>query len=902
MPSLPALPSLLGLGFAAPWVLGLLVFLPLLWRLLRVTPPRPRLVRFPALSLLLGLGTHRREAEATPPWLLALRLLIAALLIIAASGPGLMPPGAARGPGPLLLVMDDGWAAARDWEQRRAHADALLAEAERGGRGVLLLGTAPPEDNGALALSPLMPASEARARIAAWEPKPWPADRRAALAALEAAPPAGTGRVVWINDGLADAGDAALARRLQGLGGGLELVGGRSGRRLLPGVDGGPPDRLSVRAARLPAPETEGVALRVLDARGNLLARAEGRFEPDRAETELVAELPPAIRNRAARLEIEGERSAAATLLLDDGHKRRRVALAGGSPETAPLLDRLYYVGRALAPHADMARGDLADLADGDWDALILADHPLTAGPAALSVAAKVERGAVLIRFAGPLLAQGAAGDPLLPVRLLSGGRALGGVLSWTEPMNLAPFPDGSPFLGLPVPEDVEIRSQVLAEPGLDLAARTWAALTDGTPLVTAERRGRGLVVLIHTGANAEWSTLPLSGLFVDMLRRLVALSGGAAIAGHETTLSPADMLDGRGRLHPAAGVIAPLERSALGTVRPGPRHPPGLYGPPEARIAVNLGPALVPPSPFVPPPGARLSHLGEAPTEQDFAPLFAAAALALLLLDQLAALALRGLLRRGAAAALLLLPIAAGGRAEAAGPSALEAALTTRLACIATGEAAMDRLCLSGLRGLSAKLLERSTADLGEPMLVEPERDPVVFFPLLYWRLTPHTPPLSPQAADKLNAYMARGGMIVLDTGDEGQTGAEFNPAHLRDGLAGLALPPLVPMPPDHVLNRSFYLLKGAPGRWDGPILWLSRDVDSGNDGVSPVVLGGNDWIAAWAVDERGRPLHALVPGGERQREMALRFGINLVMYALTGNYKADQVHAPAILDRLKR
>ena len=65
-------------------------------------------------------------------------------------------------------------------------------------------------------------------------------------------------------------------------------------------------------------------------------------------------------------------------------------------------------------------------------------------------------------------------------------------------------------------------------------------------------------------------------------------------------------------------------------------------------------------------------------------------------------------------------------------------------------------------------------------------------------------------------------------------------------------------------------------------------------------MIVGGNDWAAAWAVDDSNRPLYSVEPGGERQREIAYRFGINLVMYTLTGNYKADQVHAPALIERL--
>ena len=71
-------------------------------------------------------------------------------------------------------------------------------------------------------------------------------------------------------------------------------------------------------------------------------------------------------------------------------------------------------------------------------------------------------------------------------------------------------------------------------------------------------------------------------------------------------------------------------------------------------------------------------------------------------------------------------------------------------------------------------------------------------------------------------------------------------------------------------------------------------------NDGVSPIIVGGRDWIGAWAMNDTGRPLLPMGSGGDRQREMALRFGVNLIMYTYTGSYKSDQVHIPALLERL--
>ncbi len=897
-----------GLAFAAPWALGLLTLLPLLWRLLRVTPPEPVLVRFPAIRLLLGIPDRDQTPAGMPPWLLALRLALTAALILAAARPLLDPARPQTlAAGALLAVIDDGWAAARDWPARRDHLDGLMAAAERSGRPVLLLGTAPSADGGPIAPPRLTPAAEARAALAGLAPKPWATDRRAVALALKDISRERVARAVWLSDGLDGDGVAELARTLQNQAGGLEVIEGRSGRLLLPPAEDSPPDRLTTTIRRLPEPRAEAVTVRGLDAAGTVLVRQEATLEPGRGEAAVTLTLPPELRNRLVRIDIEGEAGTGSTVLLDERWRRRSVGLAGGGQGGTPLLDRLYYVDRALAPYADLRRGDAAELTGDDGPAVVvLADLPVAAGPLADRLAARVRQGAVLVRFAGPLLAQavGADTDPLLPVRLRGGGRALGGAMSWTTPMKLAPFPEGSPFLGLTVPAEVEVTAQVLAEPSPELASRGWASLTDGTPLVTAERLGKGWVVLIHTTGNAEWSNLALSGLFVDMLRRLVALSqgGGGAVAGG-APLPPALLLDGFGRTSAPGGVAAPIT-DGIGQTRPGPRHPPGLYGPAEGLVAFNLSPTVAPLLPLTPPPGSIFATLGGQRAEIDLGPALLIAALLLAVADVLASLWLRGALRRALPLLLLLAIPFEASAAPAATP--IDAALATRLACVRTADAAVDRDCLAGLKGLSQIVGERSTASLADPVSVDIEHDPVVFYPLLYWRMTPGQTPPSAAAVARLNAYMAKGGLIVFDTADQGEAAmaaAAPDLAHLRALVQGLALPPLAPLAADHVLNRAFYLLKEAPGRSDGGVVWIERGgAGGGNDGVSPVVLGGNDWTGAWAVDERGRPLHAVVPGGERQREMAYRFGVNLVMYALTGNYKADQVHLPAIMERLGR
>jgi hypothetical protein len=501
----------------------------------------------------------------------------------------------------------------------------------------------------------------------------------------------------------------------------------------------------------------------------------------------------------------------------------------------------------------------------------------------------------------------------------------LGGALSWEQPQRLAPFPEGSPFVGLPVPAEVTVERQVLAEPSPRLAERTWARLADGTPLVTAESRGAGRIVLFHVTANAEWSNLPLSGLFVDMLRRIVALSAGVTGVEGEAPLAPLETLDGFGRLGPAPPAAAPVPANRVEQTAASPRHPPGWYGSAgqgaggEAtyRRALNLTAVLPPLRPVAgAPQGAATLAIGGIPAERDLGPWLLAAALLLLAVDMVISLILRGLLpipsaaARARAAAGVVLFVALLG---AAAPSAAQrggaggepegaAALATRLAYVATGDSALDETVRMGLVGLSDYVNRRTATALADPFVVVPGRDDLSVFPLLYWALTPDAPQPDARAVEALNTFMRQGGIILFDTRDEG-SGEGFAPgarAALRRVTRDLAVPPLAPVPEDHVLKRAFYLLSELPGRFAGGTVWVARDVDRANDSVSPVIIGGHDWAGAWAIDSRGNNPFAAIPGGARQRTLAYRFGVNLVMYALTGNYKGDQVHVPAILERL--
>jgi len=557
---------------------------------------------------------------------------------------------------------------------------------------------------------------------------------------------------------------------------------------------------------------------------------------------------------------------------------------------------------------------------------VVLADVAEIAGPERDALLEWVDKGGLLLRFAGPVLAASDVSrideDPLLPVRLREGGRTVGGAMSWGEPKALAPFPEGSPFFGLTAPPDVVVREQVLAQPDPDLTERTIAALDDGTPLMTRKVIGGGQVVLVHVTANAEWSSLPLSGLFVQMLERLAvstkpAQPEAADLSGQ--TWVPEVVLDAYG-----AATEALAEAIAQG---PSLAFQPGLYAGADRRVALNVLGDETTLEPAVWPQGVPVDRL-EARAVQALKGDFLTFAAVLLLLDVLAALWLAGRLRglaRGTAAVLALALLVATPREAQAqdtpGPNddfAVQATSSVVLAYVQTGDPQIDELSRQGLLGLSDKLWQRTSIEPLMPMAVDIEKDELAFFPFLYWPISTAAAEPSDAAYAKLNQYLRTGGMILFDTRDADLAG--FGGGTTPEGqtlqviASGLDIPPLEQIPLDHVLTRTFYLLQDFPGRHQGGQLWVEAAPNAEaeaaegmpfrnlNDGVTPVVIGGADWASAWATDDMGVPLVPIGRGfaGEQQREIAYRFGINLIMHVLTGNYKSDQVHVPALLERL--
>jgi len=975
----------LPLGFAQPLILLGLLSLPVLWWLLRLIPPRPLRVEFPPTRLLFDIKPKEDTPSRTPWWLTLLRLVLATLVIIAAAGPLWNPPLAtSSGSTPLALLIDDGFSAAASWDLRLRTADDILARAEADNRGVALvtLGDATRDIS-------VQPPAAARVRLTQLKPKPHAVERTDALPTISrllAASP--DMEVVWLSDGV-------------DLGRGSEFVAGL-GRitegRTVSVVSGGLPTPhalaaadnaaggLSVKVLRATTDGSEGGIIRALDLKGLPLGEARFTFKQGDLETDAEINLPVEIRNDIARLEIPAERSAGTVQLLDKRWRRRTIGvISGATADTAqPLLASTYYLSRALNPFADVRLSEVAAPAEAvrrfieqNVPMIMLADVGNVSGEARDRLAAWIDDGGMLVRFAGPRLA--AADDDLVPVKLRRGGRTLGGSLSWDQPQPLAAFSREGPFNNMPVPKDVTVSRQVLAEPEAGLVERTWATLADGTPLVTAVKRGKGMIVLFHVTADTRWSDLPLSGSFVDMLRRIVGLAGTTATneasdknKAEREVVPPTRILDGFGAFGPPTATTRPVPVGYV--ARAIADHPPGFYGPPEGLLAVNtLAPTDKLAAIDYAPLRARLEayQVGEP---QDLRGPVLMGALGLLALDALVVFLLAGgigqIMRRRPRAATTVLAIglfagsvlAFGSQAwaqastqdgaprqqtrppvrmliqQGSPPSipapstvrpatdvptnldfAMKVTTETRLAYVITGDAEVDNISKSGLQGLTLYLAQRTALEGGDPIGLDIARDELSFFPLIYWPVLPNAARPSPAALARIEAYMKNGGTVLFDTRDAimappGPGGASRAPGMvaLRNILGSLDIPELEPVSRDHVLTKTFFLLRDFPGRFNSGQLWVealptakdgedeSKRPARAGDGVSSIIITSNDFAGAWATRSDGQSMLPMVPGEPRQRDFAFRAGVNIVMYTLTGNYKADQVHVPALLERL--
>lgn len=903
------------LVFLNPIMLSALLGLPILWYLLRITPPQPKKIFFPAARFLMGLKATETVPAKTPWWILFLRLCIAALVIIALAQPVLNAAKGITGNGAVRIVMDNGWASAQNWQRQMATAEEILAKAGREGREAYILLTAPRIGSGEAVQYGALGASDAISILRGLRPQSIPADYDAVIKLLDDMSGSKTIDSIYLSHGLDEGSFNTLARALQKQGS-LHIITPDAAQLpllLRPAKSDSKPAKdkydVTVRVDAPPAiPENLPVNVQINGQDGAVLDIQNALLSPAKLPQPIGFKIVENLKNTITSFKINGRAGAGATLLLDERFHKRNVGIVSAEEDTeaSPLIGAGYYLKRALEPYADITIGGINTLLDKNVSLMILPDVTSMPSETLDRLDKWVKDGGLLLRFSGENTSK-IKDQFLFPVALRAGGRSLSGALTWEKPQEIAPFAKTSPLYGLPIPEHLTVSQQVLADPAQDMEGKIWAQLNDGTPFITADAYERGLIVLVHTTATPEWSEFALSGLYVNFLRRLLSMAQGSSvnIPQNQATLDAVVIMDGDGKLIPAPSGVKAIDAANPDSIVPSAIHPPGIYGKGGFQYALNLGTALNALNEISNLPASVSQSHYNSEYERDLMPMLLLLALLLLALDWAIMIILHSDFFRKLSFGMMvcLLFIASfttSSTAFADVGNDPKYAQGIYLAYIKTGDAGLDSMFERGLQNLADTLTRRTSIEPSGVVGLDPENDTLVFFPVIYWGVTANQANISAKAIQNIQSYLDLGGTILFDTRDQttANSNSESSPnaAALRTITSSLNIPPIMPISKDHVLGRSFYLLDTFSGRYDNGVIWLEQQSVSGRDGVSSVIIGSNDWASGWA-DYTQKSGYS---SGKRSQEMSMRFGVNLVMYALTGNYKADQVHIPHILERL--
>lgn len=897
------------LTFLSPWVLAALLVVPALWWLLRVMPPQPKSIRFPGYFLMKDLRTDIKTASKTPWWLLLLRSAILALFILALADPVMkLSEGFPGSGGAVLVTVDNGWASAANWKERQAKLREILPRIKRGGRSVIFLPTAPSAGDGKLHYHGPMDAEEAENFVARLAPQPWPTDHGGLRAvAAEVFERNKISHAIFLSDGTASDRNAShnLLRALQSDAGGLTVVmDGEVNAPLVLRRTVQKPGQLSFSVERLEA-ATEPSEMKIVAAAagGNVLDELAFSYPGSRTSFDVTWDILPEMRNKVARLYLREPQMASAVYLTDSQWQQHPVGVIAdpSQKDNQSFLNEVYYLRRALETNSQIDVDQVDELLKQPLSALIWPDSAPVAAVERVRLLEWVQQGGFLIRFAGPNLAANPE-DPLLPVALRYGQRAMEGSMTWEKPVKLGDIGEFSPLLGLGVPKDVTVTRQVLADPSPEVFEKTWLQLEDGTPLVTGGSVGKGVIVLVHTTAGPDWSNFSYSGLYVEALRRMISLSTGIGDYKAKALLPPLMVMDGFGRLTSPDPKSVVKSADAGAPFVPSPETPPGIYGDERQFQVFNLGDGLPAMQALQELPAGVLADTYALTGERSQKADLFKWALLLLMLDAALTMWLRGVVSLQAKTAALFVLLFFPVTAQAA--EATDLASNVYLAYLETGDQGTDEVSFNGLKGLAEIINARTTIKVKGVVGVNPEIDDLFYYPFIYWPVAEAQGGISADAARRIQNYMGRGGMIVFDTRDQqfGDTqGSTIGQRKLRQLTENIRIPELMTVPDDHILTRSFYLLDDFPGVYAGGKVWVEKEPNPNYDAVTSVIIGANDWAAAWSKEASDRS-RFMLPGGEQQREMAYRSGVNIIMVALAGNYKADQVHVPYILERLKR
>lgn len=906
----------MGFNLLFPLALIPLILLPIIWFISKNIPPKPKTQILPSLRFLKGIKTNKPQNFDAPLWLKILRSFAIGLIILGLASPIWQKEKAINNQNNnYIFIFENGLSGANEFEIAKNNAIKIIENNEaisKNSNQYIILQSANAQD-----IAPKT-ASNAIAILEKMQPAPFFTSDKNLLNAF--AKINIKAQIFYFGDGLKHQFQNELFNKIKSFGN-INYLAPSSPFFAINNV------KINENSLNIQIIGNGNSAqLESYDIGNNLLST--NNISTGNNNINLGAN----IINKITYLKIKGQNNAGATWIINSFEKRLNIGIENIKNPDNPLLSENYYIENAAKIIGNVNSASIDELVKMRPNAIIFPDRNGFSQNEIQELINYINQGGMVIRYAGAKAAS-ANNDILLPAKISPQIKVMNNSFSWVE-NTIEPFPQNSPLFGLDIDPNIQINGLVRTEESNNVDI--WARLKDKSPLISAKKMGQGYIVLIHMPASSIWSNLALSKYQYEFLRRIMSKTQGQSLPVSERAptlpLVPQIIINGNGKIEKPNENIKAIAPEDWQKASPSFLTPPGIYEGGSSLFIMNALKtdfnieALNPPNYF--------KKLNIENNQFAFKPILVLFGALLLLFDMIfssksnlkfkkpksfknigkimGALALISLFGFEASpniskaqnldenslvpwGQVLDEPPPIGSQQETKTNS------TLKLAYIITNDEHINNEAKQGLEALAKAMTMRTNAEVAEVVGIHPNSDELAFYPIIYWLLPDNPQSLDEKSTKALDFYMQNGGVVFIDTKGKGKSIKASQDA-VKAALNGLHVPPLEKTPQDHVLNRTFYLLHSYPSNFGDANLFIESKESSNmsaNDGVSPIIIGDGEFAAVWAKFNNQSPL-ASRNQEELDQELAIRFGINICMYALTGQYKNDQLHIPMILQRI--
>ena len=907
--------SITNIAFTYPFALLLLVFSPVIWKFLKSKPLTVELKKFPAISLISKIKSIDNTFENNSLLIIILRFLIFVLLVIALSKPYFKNVAKNVELKQILLIVDDSWESGINWYSKIEKIKSLLDSNSLENISYTLVTSSKVNENKFKFLKNKN-SSEILAFVNSIKPNSWNSDFNELFKFLETDIKSYE-KIFWFTESLISESKKNFFLKIKDNN--LKIIQSLN-KELSP--------LIFLKEQKIKGNYIfeiydfnkfyKNVVIDCYDIRDRLILRknvkGSDKSNSDWNITQVDLRIAKEFDDSIIYFHFNNLMSSTAKVMKTNisGQKKVGIIQPNYSKKIIEFNRANFYIENAMKSDHDISTGSVSDLISKKISLMFSDDFDSSFISEEEKIINWIKSGGTFVKFGG---------EKFLNTINKQTNKKFFGIfepesdpvnldheLSFRKDLSLKNFKKGNLFYGLIVNEKVKVNKYIELKKNLEFKnLQHLAYLENGAPLISEFEIGKGKLVFFHIPANTNWSTLPLSILFVNILEKLNLYSKGVKENSNNQIFKPFKILDGLGTFEDPSLNTMNLNEKDLrkNTYQLNYQNPPGIYKNKSDLYGLNMPNYLKDKKYTFSFPDEYLINEFNKFEVKNLRKNIVFCILFLFLLETFLTLQNRDIFKikffRSSTkflSLILIITTVLTFKVESA-DQVINKVNTTKLAYVKTGNKEVDEISKNGILSISEYITSKTSVILDSPDEVDLEEHDIFFYPILYFPFINSKETVGEKKIRKLQNFINNGGILIFDCKNN------FEKFFIDDCLDDILLnfkdldiSSPIKLQNKNTLSKSFYLLKEFPGRRNQDV-FVSFNNQINNNEVVSVIFGINDWSGSWAKSDNGFEL-PILSGTEEQRTLSFRFGVNIVVYSLTGNYKSDQVHIPEILKRM--